>query len=480
MTGVRMHVHEVEYKFYYYILALDLWIFSYLFLITALYILLSKKRRGVFGAITTLIIIGILLNACTYSLGALISNVILPNIIGIEIARIAFTSVRTKKRGGWIIFSGAIGFLVFTMAYIIAAIFGFSYIIIISNFQFINLAFNFASLSIPVATSIYLGLDFAFTNRSLEQKLAEVEDLSQKTILQEQEKQYILAIQNETLEKQVKDRTAALSQSLKDLNDTQAQLIQSEKMASLGELTAGVAHEIQNPLNFVNNFAEVNQELLLEMKDEIKKGNIDEASEIADNIIENEEKISHHGKRADSIVKGMLQHARPSAGRKEPADINALAAEYVRLAYHGWRSKNNLFHVAVKTKFDESVGKIDIIPQDIGRALLNICNNAFYAVNEKKASTNSVQQAEGYEPAIFVSTKKTEGSVEISVKDNGNGIPQKLLDKIFQPFFTTKPTGQGTGLGLSLSYDIIKAHGGDLKVHTREGGFAEFIIILPG
>jgi two-component system NtrC family sensor kinase len=278
---------------------------------------------------------------------------------------------------------------------------------------------------------------------------------------------------NQLLEKQKNE----LQTTLQELKNTQAQLIQSEKMASLGELTAGIAHEIQNPLNFVNNFSEVNSELITEMKDEMDKGNLQEAKAIADDIAENGQKINHHGKRADAIVKGMLQHSRKSTGQKELIDINALADEYLRLSYHGIRAKDKLFNAIMKTDFDNSIGKINIVPQDMGRVLLNLYNNAFYAVNEKKASTSSAQQR--YEPTISVSTKKSGNQVSISVSDNGNGIPQKVLDKIFQPFFTTKPTGEGTGLGLSLSYDIIKAHGGELKAENKEGEGAEFIIKLP-
>ena len=274
-----------------------------------------------------------------------------------------------------------------------------------------------------------------------------------------------------------KKANVVLEKTLNDLKSTQSQLIQSEKMASLGELTAGIAHEIQNPLNFVNNFSEVNKELLVEMKDEIDKGNINDAKEIANDVIANEEKINYHGKRADAIVKGMLQHSRSSNSVKEPTDINALADEYLRLAYHGLRAKDKSFNATMKTDFDESIGSINIIPQDIGRAILNLITNAFYVVDEK----NTLRQAEGdsYEPTVTVSTKKINGKVEIKVTDNGNGIPQKVLDKIFQPFFTTKPTGQGTGLGLSLSYDIVKAHGGELKVETKEGEGSEFIILIP-
>ncbi|TMI66503.1 MAG: GHKL domain-containing protein [Bacteroidetes bacterium] len=258
-----------------------------------------------------------------------------------------------------------------------------------------------------------------------------------------------------------------------ELKNTQSQLIQSEKMASLGELTAGIAHEIQNPLNFVNNFSEVNKELIAEMREEIKKGNYDEVNALAKDVEDNQEKINHHGKRADAIVKGMLQHSRSSNGQKESTDINALCDEYLRLSYHGLRAKDKSFNASMKTDFDETIGNINIIPQDIGRVILNLINNAFYAVDEKKKSG-----IENFEPTVSVSTKKNNGKVEIKVSDNGNGIPQKVLDKIFQPFFTTKPTGQGTGLGLSLSYDIIKAHGGELKVVTKEGEGSEFIILL--
>ncbi|MEO9069750.1 MAG: ATP-binding protein [Ginsengibacter sp.] len=267
-----------------------------------------------------------------------------------------------------------------------------------------------------------------------------------------------------------------------ELKSTQAQLVQSEKMASLGELTAGIAHEIQNPLNFVNNFSEVNIELLVEMKDEMEKGNIEDAKEIANDVIDNSEKINYHGKRAGDIVKGMLQHSRSSTGVKEPTDINALADEYLRLSYHGLRAKDKNFNATMKTNFDETIGKIKIIPQDVGRVLLNLFNNAFFACAERSRSTVNQQKSENlisYEPTVSVTTKKSENHVIITVGDNGNGIPQKIVDKIFQPFFTTKPTGQGTGLGLSLSYDIVKAHGGGINVETKEEEGTTFIIQLP-
>jgi len=281
----------------------------------------------------------------------------------------------------------------------------------------------------------------------------------------------------ETAKKQV-------DSTLNELQVTQKQLIQSEKMASLGELTAGIAHEIQNPLNFVNNFSEVSTELLDEMITELGNDNKEDAIAIADDVKQNLEKILHHGKRADGIVKGMLQHSRSSSAIKEPTDINTLADEYLRLAYHGLRAKDKTFNAKFETDFDESIGQINIIPQDIGRVLVNLINNAFYAVTEKRK-----KDIDGYEPTVTITTKKIADKpdspdsyrdrVELKVIDNGNGIPQKVLDKIFQPFFTTKPTGQGTGLGLSLSYDIIKAHAGEIKVETKEGEGTEFIIQLP-
>ena len=266
-----------------------------------------------------------------------------------------------------------------------------------------------------------------------------------------------------------------LNQTLDSLRKTQSQLIQSEKMASLGELTAGIAHEIQNPLNFVNNFSEVNIELMEEVKEQLATGNLQSANEIFEDVKQNLERIRSHGKRADSIVKGMLQHSQSSTGVKESIDINALADEYLRLAYHGLRAKDKSFNAVTKTNFDNSIKRVNVIPQDIGRVLLNLINNAYYTVAEKKRL-----RQDDYEPTVTVSTEKNNGTIKIKVRDNGNGIPQKIMDKIFQPFFTTKPTGQGTGLGLSLAYDIVtKGHNGELKVETKEGEGSEFIIQLP-
>ena len=280
--------------------------------------------------------------------------------------------------------------------------------------------------------------------------------------------------EKERLQKKVDEQTAELKKSLEDLKATQTQLIQSEKMASLGELTAGIAHEIQNPLNFVNNFSEMNTELIDEMQEELKTGSAEEAIAISNDIKENQKKINHHGRRADAIVKGMLQHSRNNTNDKEATNINALADEYLRLSYHGLRAKDKSFNAKLETDFDKTMGKVNVVAQDIGRVILNLITNAFYVVKQKKE-----QQKEGYEPTVSVCTKRNNDTITISVKDNGNGIPQAIKEKIFQPFFTTKPSGEGTGLGLSLSYDIVKSHGGELKVETHEGKGTEFTIILP-
>jgi len=265
-----------------------------------------------------------------------------------------------------------------------------------------------------------------------------------------------------------------LDSALQNLKSTQSQLIQAEKMASLGELTAGIAHEIQNPLNFVNNFSETNAELIEELTQEAQKGNMEEVMAISKDLKENEEKINFHGKRAESIVKGMLQHSRKNSGEKEATNLNTLADEYLRLAFHGFRAKEKSFNTEIKTHFDPAITPIMIIPQDMGRVMLNLYNNAFYAVHEKK-----IRMTEAYEPLIEVSTQNQNAKIQIRVKDNGNGIPKNQLNKIFQPFFTTKPTGKGTGLGLSLSYEIVKAHGGEIKVESEEGNFTAFTIEIP-
>lgn len=288
--------------------------------------------------------------------------------------------------------------------------------------------------------------------------------------------------QNQLLDKLVTERTAELTkqknelqQTIQLLQTTQQQLVQSEKLASLGELTAGIAHEIQNPLNFVNNFSEVSIELMEEMQEELQKGDTEEAIAIANDIKQNLEKIIHHGKRADGIVKGMLQHSRASNGVKEPSDINKLADEYLRLAYHGLRAKDKTFNAELVTHFAENLPKANIVPQDIGRVLLNLFTNAFYAVHQKQK-----EQSPDYKPTLTLSTSINNDKIVIKVQDNGQGIPEHIKDKIMQPFFTTKPTGEGTGLGLSLSYDmVVKGHGGTIEVNSKDGEGSEFVIQLP-
>jgi len=280
--------------------------------------------------------------------------------------------------------------------------------------------------------------------------------------------------------KAVEETNAALQKSMDELKAAQAQLVHAEKMASLGELTAGIAHEIQNPLNFVNNFSEVSEELAIELKEELNKGDIEEAIAISEDIIANLNKINHHGKRASFIVNGMLEHSRTSSGEKTPTDLNILAEEFLKLSYHGLRAKDKSFNAEIKTDFDKELPLINVVSQDVGRVLLNLINNAFYAVDQRMKALSGLADQENYNPMVKVRTKKLENSIEIRVKDNGKGIPDSIKDKIFQPFFTTKPTGEGTGLGLSLSYDIVtKGHGGKLTVNTAEGEGTAFIIQLP-
>ncbi len=334
------------------------------------------------------------------------------------------------------------------------------------------------------STLTYIWVAAILYSQNRQSKAAEKERIKR---LREDELNRAIAIRKVELEQLVTERTAELTKqkeelelALTDLRTTQTQLIQSEKMASLGELTAGIAHEIQNPLNFVNNFSEVSCELLDELKEELTQGNAEEAISIADDLKTNLEKINHHGKRADGIVKGMLQHSRSNSGNKEPTDINVLADEYLRLSYHGLRAKDKSFNATMNTDFDSGIGKINVVPQEMGRVILNLLTNAFYAVNEKRKQLAGKQESESYEPTVSISTKKIGDKVEIKVSDNGNGIPPKIMDKIFQPFFTTKPTGEGTGLGLSLSYEIVKTgHSGELLVETDEGKGSVFSIYLP-
>ena len=438
---------------------------AFLFLVLVVYVLFGYHERTVFKVLVILslaVVLGIFLDDI---ISAFIDGVVFPVLCMLEVARICFLAIKQKRKDAAIIFP-------VICLYIILLVWEG---LLDQTTILATLLIYFVFLSLPIAIAIYLGLKTASTNRALKTTLAEVQTLSAQNLLKEQEKQQILADQNVVLEKKVNERTSELNQSLTHLKQTQTQLIQSEKMASLGELTAGIAHEIQNPLNFVNNFSEVNKELLTELKQELAAKNYEEVSAIADDVIGNEDKINHHGKRADSIVKGMLQHSQSGSGTKEATNINALADEYMRLSYHGLRAKDKGFNAEMLTHFDEKLPKVIVTPQDIGRVLLNLFNNAFYAVNEKLKSAPA-----GYKPVVEVSTALKDHFAEITVRDNGNGIPDNIKEKIMQPFFTTKPTGEGTGLGLSLSYDIVvKGHGGSIQVNTRESEFSEFIITLP-
>ncbi|GAB3739020.1 hypothetical protein GCM10028816_44510 [Spirosoma lituiforme] len=334
-----------------------------------------------------------------------------------------------------------------------------------------------ALFSIPLGLSFSLVRDYARTYRTLQAKWQEVEQLSAQTLRQEQEKQHLLARQNELLEQQVAERTAELTHSLANLRRTQQQLIQKEKMASLGELTAGIAHEIQNPLNFVNNFSEVSDELVDELRAEQQKlvRDTDLETELLTDIKQNLQKITQHGKRASAIVKGMLEHSRSTSGERQFVDLNALANEYLQIAYQGLRARDKKFMAELTTNFDAELPLVEVIPQDVGRVLLNLFTNAFYAMREKQQAAIS-----DYRPEITLQTCLVNGHAQIQIGDNGTGIAEPIRAKIFQPFFTTKPTGEGTGLGLSLSYDIItKGHGGSLLVESREGEGSEFTILLP-
>ena len=395
------------------------------------------------------------------------------SLLQVEIYRMLILGYKKDRNKFWVLAIGQpLSLLLFL--FVIANIFGIFPQNRITTERFIFMIIS--DLCIPIMLALQLAWEFGSANRVLQKQVVQVNELMEENLNKEQEKQQILATQNETLERQVTERTEALNHSLETLQATQAQLIQSEKLASLGELTAGIAHEIQNPLNFVNNFSELSVELAEELKEEINKPELDKSliEELASDLAFNQEKINHHGQRASSIVKGMLEHSRTSTGIKEPTDINALTDEYLRLAYHGLRAKDSTFNAAMETHFDPDLPKIEVIPQDIGRVLLNLINNAFYAVNEK-----AKQKIEGYHPKVSVTTKLVENTIEISVKDNGNGIPDAIKDKIFQPFFTTKPTGQGTGLGLSLAYDIVtKGHRGTLTLGQSSNGTL-FEIQLP-
>ena len=435
---------------------------------------LHRKFDWIDKFIALLFIPLVLLSAWVYGWGWR-PTIIFQLLFLINLIRFAVLSHKTNKTNALIIGIGAVVTIILLSVFISMGF--FENVPFNLSVQWQRMVFYLLMiLAMPIALSFLLAREFAQTTRSLALKLSEVEALSAQTLAQEKEKKELLAAQNETLEGLVVVRTAALKAS-------QAQLIQSEKLASLGELTAGIAHEIQNPLNFVNNFSELSVELAQELKAEIKKPDLDKGliEELATDLATNQGKINHHGQRASSIVKGMLEHSRASTGVKEPTDLNALADEFLRLAYHGLRAKDNSFNATLETHFDSDLPKISVIPQDIGRVLLNLINNAFYAVNQFATTVETLHATSlPYQPTVIVTTKHLENAIEICIQDNGNGIPEAIKDKIFQPFFTTKPTGQGTGLGLSLAYDIVtKGHGGTLEVDSTAEHGTIFTMKIP-
>ena len=418
---------------------------------------IPKGIRWIVGILAMLMVLNVFIPIPTFPLPVIILSLSICLYYPIRF----ITSVAGSK---WAIVSGLILFLVSLV--IVGLLFQLNVLTSGTFPAIISLTTIF--LIFPLSLLVYVVLRFR-------EMIIEEKQNSLSLIKLTEEKKKILEDQNLELEKKVEVRTSELNQSLEDLKSTQSQLIHAEKMASLGELTAGIAHEIQNPLNFVNNFSEVSSELLEELKEELKNGDYEEVKAITGDVMQNLKKILQHGNRASGIVQSMLQHSRAGSGEKELTDINKLADEYLRLSYHGLRAKDKSFNADFKTHFDESLPKINIVSQDIGRVLLNLINNAFFVVHEK-----SKENIDGYKPEVLITTKKTDNKIEICVNDNGNGIPQEIIKKIFQPFFTTKSTGVGTGLGLSLSYDIVtKGHGGEIKVETKQGQGSEFIIVLP-
>ena len=426
----------------------------------------GQLKNGLFWAIAILTLTsipaGLLFDSAYWPLALSVLGVILPFL---AVLRVGLLAIRQNRYGAKL----------FTIAHtvtLIAYIVWFAVLLFptISHFLFVNQNNIFAVCYIGLALTIsfLLAQDRAAANKLLHKQLIDLEVISQKTIAQEQEKQLLLATQNERLEQEVEARTAELKAS-------QAQLIQKEKLASLGELTAGIAHEIQNPLNFVNNFSEVSSELVDELTQEAQAGHTEDVLAIVGDLRQNLHKIHHHGGRASAIVKGMIEHSRIDSGEKRSTDLNALADEYLKISYHGLRAKGKAFECHLATDFDSSIGQVEVSPQEIGRVLLNLYNNAFYAVRERQKHADS-----SYQPRVTVTTARTKEASQISISDNGTGMAESVQAKIFQPFFTTKPTGEGTGLGLSLSYDIItKGHGGSLTVESQVGAGSVLTIHLP-
>ncbi|MBD2701756.1 sensor histidine kinase [Spirosoma sp. BT702] len=448
-----------------------LYVIAGIFFLTAVYTIFNQRKGIIYWTLLIYWFISIILLFIQYHNSYNWGINLLGFLTMTECARVTFLSARRKQRGATIIVWGCILFIVF---YSLWASILFKILPAGPAWMYGHLAFNIGYLSLPVSISIYLALEASFNSRSLAQKLVEVQQLST-------EKQQILASQNETLEQQVNERTAQLNQSLTNLKTTQNQLIQKEKLASLGELTAGIAHEIQNPLNFVNNFAEVSVELADELHQSVEDEDKPLSQELAGDLRQNMQLIAQNGQRASSIVRAMLEHSSSSTGERHLTDLATLVEEYLKLAYHGFRAKHDGFTATLKTDMAMDLPMIDVVVGDMGRVLLNLFNNAFYALHQRVIGEPSAASSSGeYAPAIEVSTRKQGKQVELRVMDNGLGIPVAIQGKVFQPFFTTKPTGQGTGLGLSLSYDIItKGHGGEMWVESQEGQGTTFIMLIP-
>ncbi|WP_461048526.1 sensor histidine kinase [Spirosoma arcticum] len=466
---VEQYFHYITERQYYIAIVQIVYFTTRLLLLTAVYTLFSYRNRHTINILIALIIIYLTFDTINFSSPYYI-GITLVILMNLEIVRVSILAYKNKKDGAYLLLAGSLIYIVFNIHY-------FYTLSNPSNLILLHFSFNVSNFGIPISITLFLARDFAQTTRSLALKLKENEALFV-------EKQHILATQNETLEKQVNERTAQLNQSLANLKTTQNQLIQKEKLASLGELTAGIAHEIQNPLNFVNNFAEVSVELADELHQSVEENDKPLSQELAVDLRQNMQQIAHNGQRASNIVRAMLEHSSASTGQREPTNLNALAEEYLKLAYHGFRrsgdpAKHSGFTANLQTDFAADLPLVEVVGSDVGRVLLNLYNNAFYALRQRQLQENT-DATEIYEPSIWVSTQRVDGQVEMRVRDNGSGIPAGIREKVFQPFFTTKPTGQGTGLGLSLSYDIItKGHGGEMWVESQEGQGSIFIVKLP-
>ena len=361
--------------------------------------------------------------------------------------------IRSIKPIQWVMISGVILTILCLIGYVLVTNSSF-----MAPFQ--NIIVSGLYLSMPISMMAFFTLQYNFT-------LKEVRTNTKKIIRLSSEKEKLIESQKSDLEKEVKARTEDLEKSLAELKSTQNQLIQQEKLASLGQLTAGIAHEIKNPLNFVNNFSEVSMEMADEVIAEINQigenPHVEEARFILEDIKSNLKKIHEHGSRADSIIKSMLQHSRSSSGVKEPVNINALISEYVNLSFHAMRASKTPINVAIDIDLDEQIGKIPLIGEDFSRVILNLCNNAFDAMREKR------NQDDTFQPKLSVRSRKLDKQIIIEIEDNGPGVPNEIKNKILQPFFTTKKGTQGTGLGLSITNDIVKAHGGEIDIQSHSG-----------